>query len=193
MDITNMKTLSQTLHGSVTTVNLKIHSTLTLQMNMQRRHKYRLTTGDWERFLVFSQKGKWKEKIKIREWTEKRGAWRTEWWLATANGPQSTSTLLGHSVCVCVCNNTAPEVPENLATWAHMPPEPHTGSSTYYAGQGCVLQRWEPSVGLVRGLHMVELTCTFWSCRQIALVEIRPDGKMENKNSKIENWCGSCS
>jgi len=67
-------------------------------------------------------------------------------------------------------------------------PKRLSATPTYYAGQGCVLQRWDPSVGLVRGLHMVELTWTFWSCRQIALVEIRPDGKLENKEGerKIE-------
>lgn len=63
-----------------------------------------------------------------------------------------------------------------------------TKTHTYYAGQGCVLQRWEPSVGLVWGLHMVELTWTFCSSRQMALVEIRPVGKTgerENFEAKM--------
>lgn len=60
--------------------------------------------GDAECFDVFSQKGKIE---KIREWAEKRRGLRdkkntglTDWWLATANGPQAISRLHNHSVCV---------------------------------------------------------------------------------------------
>lgn len=132
-----------------------------------------------------------------------RVAWRRGWTQSEQSGgrpQQAVQPQCIHAsvwVWVCTYNKAIPWLPENVATLEpppHVPEartqkdrlQPKHSLNTYYAGQGCVLQRWEPSVGLLWGLHILELTWVRWSCRQMALVEMRPDGGGKSEREGLE-------